>query len=106
MDTDTPETAFSDAFDIGRSLSHGWASLKRCFPVLFVGGCLKSVTEGGGGGSAPDPKLFQSDLGGPLAGLSVNVILTIVAVILVIVILVVAFRSWLVPGWYRLHRQI
>lgn len=48
---DTPSgRPFSEAFDIGRSLTHGWRSLVRCFPILFVGGCFKACTDGGGGG--------------------------------------------------------
>lgn len=31
---------FMEAFDLGRGLQHGFSALKRCFPVLFVGGCL------------------------------------------------------------------
>ena len=44
------EVSVSEAFAPGRALRHGFASLKRFFPVLFVGGCLKSCTDGGGGG--------------------------------------------------------
>lgn len=49
MDEAQATAPFGEAFDIGRGLAHGWASLRRCFPVLFVGGCLRACTEGGGG---------------------------------------------------------
>lgn len=134
---DSPEgMPFSESFDIARGLNHGWSSLKRCFPVLFVGGCLKACTEGGtgsgggGGDSGSDDERsgwLLRDLprhvtdawhhantgevpllgsSGGIGGLEMGLIAMIVVVALGVMLALLAFRAWLVPGWIRLHRQI
>ena len=39
-----------EALDIGTSVSHAWAAIRRFAPILWVGGVLRSCTRGGGGG--------------------------------------------------------
>lgn len=134
MDESPLGLPFQQAFSIERSLRHGYRSLLRCFPVLFVGGCLKACTEGGGGsggggggGDTPTPdavkEWFENFRGGGAfawsgdpAGLLGSassfgvaewaVIGVILAVVLVVVVLMLAFRAWLIPGYIRLHREI
>lgn len=136
------EVPVSEAFAPGRALRHGFASLKRCFPVLFVGGCLKSCTDGGGGGGGGNysslldqqkdkssSQLFDlghqlhrawagglgvqaSDdpfavLGNLIPGVTESVIIGgLLAVVAIVVVALLLFRSWLVPGWIRVHREI
>lgn len=133
MDESPTGLPFQQAFSIERSLRHGYRSLLRCFPILFVGGCLKACTDGGGGGGgggnseAPSPEAVQQwwdDFrhGGAFAwsadpaallgsaGLPDTAEWVVIAVILAVVVFVItlllAFRAWLVPGYIRLHREV
>lgn len=142
-DTYVEEVPLAEAFAPGRALRHGFASLKRCFPVLFVGGCLKSCTDGGGGGGGGNYSdlLNQNDdngssrlhdigqrlhqawsggfgglrasanpfeqLGDVIPGVSESVIIGgLLAVVFIVVAAILLFRSWFVPGWIRVHRDI
>lgn len=95
--------------------------------MLFVGGCLKSCTEGGGGssfnglgndesstdalermltggGGSPDPSaLVPPEIGELLGGVG---LVAVIAVVLVILFLALCFRAWIVAGWIKLHRSI
>jgi hypothetical protein len=43
----------SEAFDVSRAISHGWAGVKRQPVGLLLGSLLLTLTEGGGGGGNP-----------------------------------------------------
>ncbi|GDX82757.1 hypothetical protein LBMAG42_45680 [Deltaproteobacteria bacterium] len=117
-----PAPNFMEAFDLARGMQHGFSALKRCFPVLFVGGCLKGCTEGGGGGGGgdlgdsiesfqkggsaggPDVKELFSELGlGELGEIGIGVI---VAAVFIVFAIVLVFRAWILPGWVRLHEEV
>lgn len=134
MDDTAAGLPFREAFSIERSLRHGWRSLLRCFPILFVGGCLKACTDGGGGsggnwdggdsGSSDamqrwidgwgqpgswamdlDPAALLGSAGLPDVGEWV-LIGVMLAVVTVVIVALLAFRAWLIPGYLRLHREI
>jgi len=127
---------FTEAFELETALRHGWHGFTRFWPVLFVGGCLKSCTEGGagnGGSSGSDEDKAQGALDAlgdlPVQGLLDGVqsdfpfdpkaltgplsiaiqtlgMATFVAIALLAFVVLFVFRAWLVAGWIKLHRAI
>lgn len=113
-----------ESFDIGRTLSHGFAALKVAPLPLLLGGVLIQCTEGGGSsGNMPSSQstpTFPDSGGGTDFNLpnmleSLNeaitpgmwiAILAGLACLLLCVLLVFLFRCWLEPGWYRLQHEI
>jgi hypothetical protein len=119
----------SEAFDISRAVSHGWAGVKRQPVGLLLGSFLLTITEGGGGGSNPiggkydwgdgsssDQKssalpsdLWSGALGDALdletgAGIAALVIGLVCVTMCVAAVLV--FRSWIQAGYLRTHRDL
>lgn len=96
-----------EAFAPMENLSVAVAAFKRCWPVLFVGGCIKSCTQGGGGGGnsfsdmASDPNLSE-DMRLVMAGVGLVMALVVLGVALVLLLV----RAWLIPGWLRVHEEI
>lgn len=114
MADDTPRTA-DEAFDLASGLQSGFEVFKRAWPVLFVGSCIKSCTEGGGGNYNPSglSDLANSNNGGGLdqldptaLGITAAVVAVVLVVVLVVVVLVLALRAWIVPGWLRTHEEV
>lgn len=118
----TPTTSFPEAFAPMRRFTQGWEAFKRFLPVLFVGGCLKGCTQGGGAsnmgtrmdsGSSPffealrdggDPfRALGSEANDLLGGIGIAVV---IAVGLVLMLLLIAYASWIIPGWIKLHRSV
>mgnify|MGYP000359397569 CR=1 FL=1 len=48
--SDTIHHDVTDAFDVGRGISHGLGALKQAVAPMMVGGLIMSCTEGGGSG--------------------------------------------------------
>jgi len=105
-----------EAFDIPRAIGHGWEALKRQPFGLLLGAFLMSATEGGGGGGGNSGG--SQDLSGQsvsdglreasnaLGGAEWAVIALIGACVLCCGVAVLLFRSWLEPGYLRLHRDL
>ncbi len=101
-----------DAFSPGRAIQHGIEGVRRLPGPLLVGSLLLWVTGGGtcgwggsspGGGDGAGVAEGLFDTLGPLAVVLLVLLLVGAAVLLVAVW---GFRSWLHPGYLRLHRAL
>ncbi len=100
-----------DAFEIGRSFSHGLAALQRAALPLLLGGLIMSCTEGGGGNFNPSGLEELQNMEG-MEGLRdisldnpefVTLAVVFAAAALVLFALLFALRCWIHPGYIRLH---
>ncbi len=123
----------SQAFDIGRAISHGWSGVKRQPVGLLLGSLLLTITEGGGGGggnpmggkydwgewgsdhksTAMPTDLWGERLQGALGdALDLHTAGGIAAALvglfclLICVTLVVVFRCWIEAGYLRTQRDL
>jgi hypothetical protein len=104
----------AEAFDIPRAIGHGWEALKRQPIGLLLGAFLMSVTEGGGGGSGGNGQPADSqglseglrEASNALGGAEWAVIALIGGCVLCCGLAILLFRSWLEPGYLRLHREL
>ena len=99
----------STAFSPGRAVSHGFAALKRQPVGLLVGAFLLGVPNGGGGGGGGGNS--SSNFGG--GSMSEEEMMALAAIVLVVAGIGCClgfafwlFRSWLQPGYFRLHREL
>lgn len=125
--------SFSDAFDIGRSLSAGFSMLKVAPLPLLVGAVLVQCTQGGSsgvgnnlgsGGSGGDSSwdssggldwepgkgmnwddLMQS-LGIEVTAALVVAILVAALCVLLVVTALFLLNCWVTPGYYRTHLTV
>ncbi len=101
-----------DAFEIGRSFSHGLAALQRAALPLLLGGLIMSCTEGNGGGNFNPSGLEELQNMEGMEGLRdvsldnpefVTIMVVVAAVALILFALLFALRCWIHPGYIRLH---
>jgi hypothetical protein len=112
---------FAEAFDVVRGLRHGWNAFKRSWPVLFVGGCLKNCTEGGGGANLRLPGDFRVDdsplkdfdanrefeaVDAMIQAMGMGLLVVVAAVAVLVGAAIFLLRVWMLPGWIRVHREI
>lgn len=124
----------SEAFDIGRAVSHGWAAVKRQPVGLLLGSFLLTITEGGSGGSNPfggkydwgdggsssDQKssampadLWSERIRGALGDVldletagGIAALIVGLTCLAMCVVAVVLFRSWIQAGYIRSQRDL
>jgi hypothetical protein len=121
----------SQAFEVSRAISHGWAGVKRQPVGLLLGSLLLTMTEGGGGnpmgggnygdsGSSSDHKSIamptdlwsekiRSALGDTFdlhTAAGVAALLVALTCALLCVAAVVLFRCWIEAGYLRTHRDL
>ena len=128
METDsyTGGRPFETSFEIGRALGHGFRALRRCLPILWVGGCIRACTSGGGGGGGGGGaeeheregarQVLDHAFGGlglgshlPVAsigGMEAAIVIVLAVVVLFVVAFAFAIQAWFVPGWLRVHEEI
>lgn len=113
----TPQTwNVADAFDIGAAVSTGIEALKRQPVGLLLGSFLLTITDGGGGSGGNGGSSSYGDDGGlggqisdalgSLGGAEAAMIAALFGCLLCCGIGIFLFRSWLEPGYLRLHRDL
>lgn len=107
----------AEAFDIGQAITSGVEALKRQPVGLLLGAFLLTITDGGGGGTGGNsgsgsyggeggPGSQISDALASLGGAEAAVIAVVFGCVLCCGIGIFLFRSWLEPGYLRLHRDL
>ena len=97
------------AFSPGRAISHGAEAVKRQPVGLLIGAFLMAMTNGGGGGGGSnfDPSsLDGTGMGGEGAAILGMVALGVACIGCCMGVVFWLFRSWLQPGYYRMHRTL
>src|SRR5436190_4816370 len=124
----------SQAFEVSRAISHGWAGVKRQPVGLLLGSLLLTLTEGGGGGGNPmggkydwgdgssssDHKSIamptdlwteriRAAIGDTFdvhTAAGIAAIVVGVMCLFLCVVAVVLFRVWIEAGYLRTHRDL
>lgn len=103
-----------DAFDIGRSIRHGFAALRLAVGPLWLGGLLILIAQNCTSPGAPDPTLFGdgdemfSDLSfdEDLLLVVAGVVAALVLFALTVGALLWAFQCWVTVGFIRLQVNV
>lgn len=110
----------AESFDIPRAISHGFEALKRQPLGLLLGSFLMTITDGGSGGGGgnwgEDASGQGADAGvaegvdamlsGLQSELGMMAVAALAGCVLCCGIAAFLFRSWLEPGYLRLHRGL
>lgn len=95
---------FSEAFSPVRAIQHGFEGLKRQPVGVLLGGFFMVLTSGGGGGNGGNS--IPQDADPDVQAIMAAVTLAVVGIAACLGIVFWIFRSWLHPGWIRLHRDL
>lgn len=122
----------SEAFEVSRAISHGWAGVQRQPVGLLLGSLLLTLTEGGSGGGNPtggnygdggsssDHKsiamptdLWSEKIRAAIGdtfdvhtAAGIGAILVALTCALLCVVAIVLFRCWIEAGYLRTHRDL
>ena len=124
----------SEAFEVSRAVSHGWAGVKRQPVGLLLGSLLLTLTEGGSGGSNPMGGKYDWGDGGSSSdhksiamptdlwsdklraaigdvfdlhtATGIAALVAGITCLLLCVAAVVLFRCWIEAGYLRTHRDL